>query len=640
MAKTLLFCCLLIIPAVNSCNAYYETGTASVSIEPDNETISLTLAGYANPNDGRFTIIWDDMGRHDILSLFCTQDSVLILNHKYELSISGKQNLRAGRSLEMNIPVKKIVLFKNEFYGINLNGELVKGNRKKERILWTKINPVIKIVTLTASDDCLYVVNRDHQLLKGSPHKSGIEWTPSGHATGIISLTNDRNRLYGLTDNHILLQKSLAKDEEWAKIGYKNNITYVIDAVYISFMDGSLYATDVKKHLYKSKHRTVGDLKANAMSIRTKIGNVVVIVGVDVCGFDKSFTDDIKEEICRKRGVPKEAILINTSHTHFAPVTQSWITWQPPNQKPDSLYLLNVVRTGIIKAIEESLDNSRPSRLYFQRGTCDIGKNRTKIEGYDLYDNTVDVITAVSVKDKKKSLLFLAGCHPVFTDPAVNNFTINANFPGFARSLLENEQDIENAIFLQAFAGDINPRETFRKSGKQLADSVLQIISRKPKEEITGNISFYMDTIAVSINPPTLQEIESFKEDNLRKQDDILAARNVRWADMMLSYYRNNRMPDQMPVYYQTLNIGNWKLVALSREVTTEFGIAIRNIWPYKNVSAIAYSNDVPSYLSTDPHIRAKNYEGYQSFFWYAQPTPFPLKTFDMIINRIKTANH
>jgi hypothetical protein len=639
MRKALLFCFLFLVLMASSCNNTYDVGTASCSIEPANETVSLTLAGYANPLEGRFTLTWDSLGACNYLSLFQIQDSVLILNDKYELSIAGKENLTSSKLLYMDSPVKEIVFFKNKFYGINPEGELVIGGWKHGTVSWTKTTPVIKSVSLTASGDYIFIIDKENKLLKNSSPETGFEWIQDHDIPNIASIACDQNRLYALTRENTLWQKSLTEKESWLKIGYKNNVTYTIDAVKISFVNGNLYAIDNKNHLYKNRHSTAGDLKATAMSI-TKDGKTVIIAGVDVCGFDKTFTDDMKEEIHQKTGIARDAILINASHTHFAPVTQSWITWQPPNQRPDSLYLLNVVRTGIIKAIEQSLDNRQPSHLYFQRGICDIGKNRRNIKDYDIYDNTVDIITAVSVKDKKKTLLFLAGCHPVSTDPEVNYFTVNANFPGYARALLEKEPDIENAIFLQAFAGDINPKETFRKSGKQLADSIRQIVRQKTSDEIKGSISFYMDTITIPITPLAQHEIESYKNENSKKTEDLLTERNIRWADIMLDLYSRNQMPNHMSVYYQTFNIGNWKLVALSREVTTEFGMAIRDIWPNKKVSVIAYSNDVPSYLSTDPHILAENYEGYDSFFWYGQPSPFPLKTFDRIIHSIKEINH
>ena len=112
---------LFFLLTVSSCNTdYYDIGTAAVSIEPNQETVSLTLAGFAVPDEGRFTITWDDLGEYPVASFSRIADSVLFLNDNYMLSISGKQDLKSGKPLEMNTPVKEIAFFKNNFYGINL----------------------------------------------------------------------------------------------------------------------------------------------------------------------------------------------------------------------------------------------------------------------------------------------------------------------------------------------------------------------------------------------------------------------------------------------------------------------------------------------------------------------------------------
>lgn len=95
-----------------------------------------------------------------------------------------------------------------------------------------------------------------------------------------------------------------------------------------------------------------------------------------------------------------------------------------------------------------------------------------------------------------------------------------------------------------------------------------------------------------------------------------------------------------MPVYMQTFNIGNWKLVGISRETVTDYSIGIKKLWPGKLVSVAGYCNDVSSYLPTSKHINAGVYEGKDSFFWYGQPAVFPLNLYETIIDRIKSKNY
>jgi len=120
----------------------------------------------------------------------------------------------------------------------------------------------------------------------------------------------------------------------------------------------------------------------------------------------------------------------------------------------------------------------------------------------------------------------------------------------------------------------------------------------------------------------------------------VYAEKNVRWSDLMLQLQQENRMPASMPVYIQTINIGRWKLVGLSREAVTDYSIGIKKIWPGQLVSVAGYCNDISSYLPVQRHIVEKGYEGFDSFFWYGQPSVFPESVYDDILNKIKQQNH
>ena len=515
-----------------SCQTKYDVGFSTVSIEPTDETVSLSLAGYALPYLGRFSLTWDEAGDFP--------DGI--------------------------------------------------------------------VTTQSMKDD-------------------------------IISLTCDSQRQYALTSNGWLMQRPLGKkDAEWQRIGYNNGNTYTIDIKQIVFAKGKLYALASDGKWYSSRHSTTGDLSARTIAVR-KGNSTVVITGVDVCGFEYSFTQSIKEEISRRRAIPSDAIMINASHTHFAPVTQKWTTWAKHSQLPDSAYLNHVVRKGIIQSIEEALDRMEPSYLYFGRDTADIGFNRRFKDEQALYDNTVDVVKVSSIDGQMKTLLFLTGCHPVYTDPTSGNFTVTANFPGYARSLIEEQTGAVNTVFLQGCAADIDPKEPFKTTGKKLVGDVIRALNKK-MEPVKGSINFDMDSLKIPVSPWTKEEIISFKNEAINGNlVHYLAERNIIWADMMLDNDEKDVMPKETTIYIQTFNIGDWKLIGLSREVTTEFGLAIRNILPHKKVSVAAYTNDVTSYLATDQHIREKTYEGYDSFFWYGQPSPFPEKTFDAVLEYIKMKN-
>jgi len=532
-----------------SCQTTYDVGFSSVSIEPTDETVSLTLAGYASPYLGRFTLTWEEV---------IDRPSVI---HSTMTEAESKEAIR------------------------------------------------------------------------------DLEQTDLGDGHVIISLTRDAEKWYALTSKGWLMQRALhAKEADWLRIGYNNGDTYTIDIRHIVYAHGKLFARTSDGRWYRSCHSTTSDLSARAIAIR-KGKEVVVIAGVDVCGFEYDFTQSIKEEICRRRSIPPEAILINASHTHYAPITQRWLSWPIQNRLPDEVYLNRVVRQGIIQAIEEALDRMEPAYLYFGRDTTDIGFNRRLKDEQALYDHAVDVIKVTSTDGQLKTLLFLTSCHPVKTDPTSGSFTVTANYPGQAKRLIEEQTGALNTVFLQGCAADINPKDPFKTSGVNLAADVKRVLNKK-MTPVKGHLNFSMDALKIPTNPWTKEEVKTYKEEALKENPaNYLMERNLIWSDMMLNYYANNTMPKAMTVYIQTLNIGDWKLIGLSREVTTEYSLAIRRIWPDKNVSVAAYTNDVSSYMATDPHILGKTYEGYDSFFWYSQPSPFPEGVFDTVIQYIKTNN-
>src|SRR5690606_31435727 len=193
----------------------------------------------------------------------------------------------------------------------------------------------------------------------------------------------------------------------------------------------------------------------------------------------------------------------------------------------------------------------------------------------------------------------------VFLNQGLQGVTISANYPAVSRDLLEKDPLINNSMFIQGCAGDINPVDPdHHHTGSKLA-SVVQNVLLEQMTPLTGDINYALDTINFDVSPWSKEKLATFKSQNSGKIGDVGAEKNVRWADLMLQYEKGDGRPKQMPVYVQTINIGNWKLVGLSREVVTEYSIGIKKLWPDQLVSVAGYTNDVSSYLPTRRHIQA-----------------------------------
>jgi hypothetical protein len=621
----------------------YLVGTSQVSIEPGNDLVSLSLGGYAAPWEGRFTLQWirkDPVS--ETIALTGAGDKLYMVSDHNLCYADPSENILQWQKVGNADQIIALAGSANKLFAVTQRGELSVCELKRKVSKWEKIGFSKGAASaLAVSGKQLYVANKDGSLWVADSSGRELEWSKIEplNLKNIVSMTaNDRN-LFALTNDGVIFRCEVLKpDRKWIKIAYRNGISVKENIRHIAIAARRLYGVGDDNMLYESEHRTDGDLSARAIAI--KDGNMTaVIVSVDLVGLNDKFIGLVKEEIAKTKGIPSSALFLNISHTHFAPVTQCWQTWQEHNQSPDSIYLYSTVKNGILTAVSEAMENMRPATLSFGRGKTNIGYNRSLDDHPDLYDDDVDVIKVKYVGEDRESYLFMAACHPVFSTSGKLHYTVSANYPGVARNLIEKRTGTSHSMFLQGTAGDINPRDNGEYiTGEKLANEVIAVLDR-PMNSVSGPISFFLDTINIPVSVKTRDEILAFKLKNSNKPGDIEAERNLNWCDLMLKHYDQNDMPTSLPVYVQTINLGNWKLIGFSRETTSEYSVRAKEFWPGQMVSVAGYTNDVSSYLPTQMHIRKQNYEGLGSFFWYGMPNTFPTTVDHTIFSFIKSQN-
>jgi hypothetical protein len=619
----------------------YLVGASQASIEPEQSTISLHLGGYGAPRDGRFSLQWKSMGTAPETT-FAGQlnGKICLISNNEILQMDPDENHQDWKKVGDAATFTAIAGVNNIIYAINNKGELFKA-KTNSGSEWVKIGLINSSANLlTASENTLYAASGSGTFWSADLSEKKIKWKQCeiiNSISDVISIAANKGKLYSLTNDGIIYQTEPGRsDNKWLKIAYRNNQTIKEDIRHIAISGDRIYGLCSDNFIYRGEHRSDGNLSARAIAIKAG-DKTAIIVNVDLCGLTDSYTGWLKKDIFKSTGIPASAVFINSAHTHFAPVSQEWLTWQEANQLPDSNYLYSTVRNGIINSIEEALANRAPAKLSFGRGKTDIGYNRSLKDHPELYDSSVDVIKVNYIEDKKESYLFLAACHPVFSTAGKLHYTLSANYPGVARELTEKRTGSSNSIFLQGTAGDINPVDNGEYiTGERLSNEVIAVLNRY-MTKVEGPISYYLDTINIPIVPMTIEEIKSFRAENTGKTGDVYAEKNVRWCDLMLQYYRENKMPSSLPVYVNTINIGSWKLVGFSRETTTAYNFGVKNIWPGQLVSVAGYTNDVSSYLPAHMHIEARGYEGLDSFFWYGMPAVFPADVDEVILARVKS---
>ncbi|MBO9620309.1 MAG: hypothetical protein J7539_14880 [Niabella sp.] len=558
----------------------YLVGAATRSIDPQMPPYSVSLSGFAAPKEGRFSITWEAVN--------APEKTVIA-------ALAAKKTDANARSFTSSVHN-----YKGSNYYTDAAGNLFKRNAR------VASGPLIKIATEQ----------------KGK----------------LVSITADAENLYALNSNDSIWRFNPAiTDNPWQLLGRNNNATYNIHLTAIACNRNQLFGITKEGNIYKALHATDHTLSVTAMVIGFE-KKKILLIGTDLTGFSLNYINTIKDILSSKYKIPAAAILVNASHTHFAPVTRGWTTWEPFYQYPDSTYLNGTLKNALLDCVAAAMASAQPATLKFGVGTTAIGFNRRNTkEEIRPYDNTVDLLETQSIRTKEKNILFLTGCHAVFTATQSSIYILSANYPGITRNILT-ESGYKNALFIQGCGGDVNPVNTdFKKAGTDLASDIKKILAGGLSNVAPNTLSYYLDEVNVHTTPWSRDSIQKFKTENTVYDTSIVEDRNIRWANLMLR--SKSPLSDNMRIYVQTINIGDLKIVGLSREVVNEYGTAIRQLWPQKKVMVAGYCNDVPSYLPNDWHIEKKSYEGYDSFFWYGQPALPPTSIMSTVVNKIKENN-
>ncbi len=627
----------------------YSIGYGEASLEPVGDFLSVALQGYGHPPQGRFTLEWRGLESVDInepLSFTGGNKGLYALAHNGDLycrnmassewSDVGATNpvvLLAGSSPDS---YKLLTGDGDILYGVSLLNELYRYDTTQAPMKWNKIAAVPDAVAMAACDGRLYIVSADGVLHEGCGNERTFTFKEIAKVPGTsYSMVAFRGRLYVLLDNQSIWEYDLSDVNPWRMVAYLNGVTYKEPLRFLAIHHNVLYGMGFDNKLFEAASRTEGNISVRTLAVNDG-KNTVVISGMDLGAIDYDFAMEIKKEVASRTGISTDNMLMNISHSHFTPVSKNWYAFGDSGIA-DRRYL-EKVKQAYIYSVEKSLTSMKQGTISFARTTVDVGYNRGLSGADSVVDKSLDVAVFDIKSESECYLLFENACHPVFPNAGRERYTISANWPGTAREAIEKALPDVKSIYLQGCAGDINPlSQDYKVTGREVANRVIDAVNAE-MTPVRGKIRVKCGTVEVPVKVMSEEEVRTFMKTNMHRTGDIEAQKNVRWAEYMLELYRNGNVPHTLPVHFQIFDIGDWRIVGLSREPVTEYALKIRALWPRKRVTVLGYTGDVSSYLTSDVHLRAGNYESLDSFFWYASPSHFPEGSIDMIIEKIGEA--
>lgn len=403
-----------------------------------------------------------------------------------------------------------------------------------------------------------------------------------------------------------------------------------------------------------------------AMLVENK---TLLIVTIDALGSDRSFVDGIKDALRDRFGLTPDEVLINFSHTHHSvfltgldPSTRrggysiAQDGW--PNDESELDYaedeaLFRKLREMIVRMVDYCRSHLVEGELAIGSALSDFAVSRRKPNGSGgvtwspYYEGEMDkeliVLRLTDTSGAVKGILYQYGCHTTAMGP--DNMRLSNDFAGQTSRLLEEAYPGAAALFLQGCAGELKPLRSadgdrFRslslaeteQAGAELAEEVTAVLE-------SGTMRLLRCSFATTMADPLLYT----------EQTPAAFYKAIADNPAANSFYRNSALrtmqaiedgtiKDRLPHCICVWHLGeNTRFVAMEGEVSTEYSLLIKRLFPQGTTLTLGYTNGVYCYVPTRKMIGEGGYEAECNYFFNLRG-PFVPEIEDIILGQIVRA--
>ena len=364
--------------------------------------------------------------------------------------------------------------------------------------------------------------------------------------------------------------------------------------------------------------------------------STAVLITADMLGIRRSYTDEIRELVAKRVGIPADHLMICSLHQH----TSVLIGGLTAERVQDAAYLdilyrkfVDVAQMAVNDLTEATLatavqhateDLSFVRRYFLKDGRLKTNPSPKsyppeKLEGPAARaDNDVRLVMFKREGAKDIALVNFA-THP----DVVSGNKYSADWPGYVRKFVEAEHQDAHCILTNGFQGDTNHQDYMRegvekmhgyqhciKMGRVIADTVnLMWDKTEPRESgrIFAEVRYVFNK--------TSTRGEEFYEECKRLSDSI---RKTESGIELTEACRIATIPEQ-PVYRKfpitVLGLGKIAFYGLGGEPFTEYGFIAREACPDKLILTATCANGGEGYLPSQQAFSQGGYEVISSHF-------------------------
>jgi hypothetical protein len=351
----------------------------------------------------------------------------------------------------------------------------------------------------------------------------------------------------------------------------------------------------------------------------------VVLITTDLIGLSRQYVNSVRETVEAKIGVKRDHILICGSHTHSGPATMYLRQWGEVDRD-----YIRCCEKKLIGAAVWASEGLAPAKVGFGRGFIDsISYNRIWKGGP--IDPEVGVMRIDRENGDMSAVFMNFSCHPVNLHSYGN--LISADFPGYARRLIEKAKGGVSVLYTNGAGGDINPvGDTSNiayaeRNGIILGCEALKVaeqIRTMPKADLwakTKNVKVPLGKLPSKralekTHQRRVSELKRMMRNRRSYQDDMHynidvqnAKLDIEWAEDALREIERGQPERYAFVELQAIGINDLVLVGIPGEVYVDIGLGIKRNSRHGYTSIIGYANGCLGYFPTREAYKIRAYE-------------------------------
>jgi hypothetical protein len=382
----------------------------------------------------------------------------------------------------------------------------------------------------------------------------------------------------------------------------------------------------------RMSHRVEHPIWLKALALKDDSGATSVLVTADLVGLSDRMIAVIAKSALEKHGIPRERLILNTSHNHSCPVTEDvlWLYYEfTPEEAAAKDRYTRMVYARYEQVIGNAIAALVPAELAFEQGLAGVAVNRRRSRGPESrafggqVDQDVPVIT-VKAGNEIKAIMFGYSCHTT----ALGGLSINGDYAGFAQLEIEKSFPGSVALFVQNCGGDANPLPRIRGrdvEATELAAMYGRILAEAVRQVIAGTMKPLSGPVRAAMGETELLLQPGIPLDELKQRVPNLTGMPKREFEHFIRQYEQlGSTPDRVKYPIQVWRFGpDFTFIALTGETVVDYSLKFKAAYGWNNAWVCGYNNDLLSYVPSLRVLKEGGYEGVTGMFEYGHRAPY-----------------